>query len=61
MNPQGIAPGLLPPRPGLEREEPELAFEDDIPPDGGSGSAMPPPNGSPGEGPDEPSRQVERE
>jgi hypothetical protein len=28
-----ISPGLVPPRPGLEREEPELADEDDIPTD----------------------------
>jgi hypothetical protein len=28
-----IAPGVIPPRPGLEREEPELAQEDDIPHD----------------------------
>jgi hypothetical protein len=28
-----IAPGPIPPRPGLEREEPELADEDDIPRD----------------------------
>jgi hypothetical protein len=28
-----ISPGLVPPRPGLEKEEPELAQEDDIPRD----------------------------
>jgi len=28
-----ITPGLIPPMPGLEREEPELAEEDDIPRD----------------------------
>jgi hypothetical protein len=28
-----IAPGLVPPRRGLEKEEPELAQEDDIPRD----------------------------
>ena len=28
-----IEPGLVPPRPGLEREEPELGEEDDIPND----------------------------
>jgi hypothetical protein len=28
-----IAPALVPPRPGLEKEEPELAQEDDIPRD----------------------------
>jgi hypothetical protein len=52
MNLPGIAPGLIPTRPGLEREEPELAFEDDIPPDGGS--AMPP-DESPAGGPAAPS------
>jgi hypothetical protein len=25
------APGLVPPRPGIEKEEPEFAHEDDIP------------------------------
>ena len=30
---QSIEPGLVPPRSGLEREEPELAQEDDIPRD----------------------------
>ena len=33
MNP--IAAGVIPPRPGLEREEPEQAYEEDIPPDDG--------------------------
>ena len=33
---QVISPGLIPPRPGLEREEPELTYEDDIPPDDGN-------------------------
>ena len=28
-----ITPGLIPPMPGLEKEEPELAEEDDIPRD----------------------------
>jgi hypothetical protein len=28
-----ITPGLIPPRPGLDKEEPELAHEDDIPRD----------------------------
>jgi hypothetical protein len=28
-----IEPGLIPARPGLEKEEPELAQEDDIPSD----------------------------
>ena len=62
---QVIATGLIPPRPGLEREEPEQAIEDDIPPD--EGSEMPPDDGA--ELPEEPRprnerrplRQVERE
>ena len=28
---QSIAPGPIPPAPGLEKEEPELAHEEDIP------------------------------
>jgi hypothetical protein len=28
-----IAPGLIPAKPGIEKEEPELAQEDDIPRD----------------------------
>ncbi|MDB5870810.1 MAG: hypothetical protein JWQ07_252 [Ramlibacter sp.] len=43
---QGIAPGLVPPATGLEREEPELAEEDDIPSDDGA---------------ERPLREVERE
>jgi hypothetical protein len=39
---QAISPGLIPPRPGLEREEPEIASEDDIPPAEGNNAAMPP-------------------
>jgi len=54
---QAIAPSLIPPRPGLEREEPELRYEDDIPPD--DDSAMPP-DEAPGEGEDRP-RHAERE
>ena len=30
---RSIAPGVIPPLPGLEKEEPELANEDDIPRD----------------------------
>ncbi|HSH88368.1 MAG TPA: hypothetical protein VK996_00195 [Ramlibacter sp.] len=30
---QSIEPGLIPPPRGLEKEEPELAYEDDIPKD----------------------------
>jgi hypothetical protein len=30
---QSIDPGLVPPPRGLEKEEPELAYEDDIPKD----------------------------
>lgn len=36
---QSIEPGLVPPRPGLEREEPELAQEDDIPKDDSPGAS----------------------
>lgn len=32
MNP-GIKPGYVPPAPGQEKEEPEIAEEDDIPSD----------------------------
>jgi hypothetical protein len=53
-----IATGLTPPRPGLEREEPELAYEHDIPPD--DGTAMPP-DEPPAESEEQPLRQVERE
>lgn len=31
-----IEEGLVPPEPGLEKEEPELAHEDDIPADDGT-------------------------
>ena len=55
MNP--IAPGLIPPRPGLEREEPEQAYEEDIPPDDGD---MLPPDALPAES-EEQLQQVERE
>jgi hypothetical protein len=55
---QAISTGLIPPRPGLEREEPELAFEDDIPPD--DGTALPP-DELPEQGQERPLRQVERE
>jgi hypothetical protein len=54
MNPLN-SPGLIPPRPGLEREEPELADEDDIPPDD---SNMP--DALPAES-EERQQQVERE
>jgi hypothetical protein len=55
MNP--IAPGLIPPRPGLEREEPEQAYEEDIAPDDGE---MLPPDALPAES-EEQLQQVERE
>jgi hypothetical protein len=57
MNP-AIATGLTPPRPGLEREEPELTHEDDIPPDDGT---VMPPDELPAEHEEQPLRQVERE
>ncbi len=41
-----ISPGLIPQRPGLEREEPELAHEDDIPPQHDKDNARPPPEGA---------------
>lgn len=58
MNPS-IKPGMEPPRPGLEREEPELAQEDDIPKDeapAGAGESEPSAADK-----DRPLRQVERE
>lgn len=51
------ATGLTPPRQGLEREEPELTEEDDIPAD--NGTAIPP--DEPGAQPEQPLRHVERE
>lgn len=56
---QTITPGLIPPRPGLEREEPELTTEYDIPPD--DGTAMPPEDAAEAESEERPLRQVERE
>jgi len=54
---QAITPGLVPPRQGLEREEPELAQEDDIPKDSSPG-AVDDDGADHGE---RPSRKVERE
>jgi hypothetical protein len=60
MNP-AIEKGLIPPAPGLEKEEPELAHEDDIPADDGTVDAP----GASGEGlapvEERPLRHVERE
>jgi len=50
-----IDPGLVPPEPGLEKEEPELTHEDDIPADDGTTRS---PQASKEE---RPLRQVERE
>ena len=50
-----IAPGLIPPERGLEKEEPDLWQEEDIPTDDG---ATPSPQGSKEE---RPVREVERE
>lgn len=50
---QSIEPGLVPPPRGLEKEEPELAYEDDIPKDEEQGK-----DESQG---DRPPRDVERE
>lgn len=55
---QPIAPGLIPPRPGLEREEPEQAPEQDIPTD--DGTEVPPQEPKAGQE-ERPLRQVERE
>jgi hypothetical protein len=51
-----IAPSIVPPRRGLEKEEPELAQEDDIPSDDGESDL---PGASPGD--ERPLRHVERE
>jgi hypothetical protein len=55
---QPIAPGIIPPRPGLEREEPEQALEQDIPTD--DGAKVPPQEPKVGQE-ERPLRQVERE
>jgi hypothetical protein len=53
---QSIAQGVIPPRPGLEKEEPELSQEEDIPSDDGE------PRASQEPAPEErPLRDVERE
>lgn len=57
MNPT-IKPGLVPPEPGLDKEEPEQSHEDDIPADDGATTT----NGAPQASTQErPLRQVERE
>jgi len=53
-----IAPGLIPARPGLEKEEPELAHEDDIPADDRKSGS---PEGNEGSTQERPLREVERE
>jgi hypothetical protein len=53
---KSISPGLVPPARGLEKEEPELSHEDDIPADDGTTH---PPKAVPGE--ERPLREVERE
>lgn len=55
MNPT-IKPGLVPPEPGLDKEEPEQSHEDDIPADDGTITEAPP---APSK--ERPLRQVERE
>jgi hypothetical protein len=46
----GIKPGLVPPEPGQEKEEPELSEEDDIPSDdGGEGPEDAPSDADPAE------------
>jgi hypothetical protein len=54
---QSIAPGIVPPARGLEKEEPELAHEDDIPSDDGAES----PSGDSPKREDRPLREIERE
>jgi hypothetical protein len=49
-----IKPGVIPPPPGLEKEEPELTDEEDIPSDDDPASVR-------NEGTDESLRDVERE
>jgi len=60
MNPS-IEPGLVPPEPGLEKEEPEQAHEDDIPSDDGQTSAPVDSQDPQQANEDRPLRQVERE
>jgi hypothetical protein len=53
---KSISPGLVPPGRGLEKEEPELSHEDDIPADDGTTDS---PGVAPGR--ERPLREVERE
>lgn len=53
-----IEPGLIPPEPGLEKEEPEQSQEDDIPADDGTTRKSESPQATHEE---RPLRQVERE
>ncbi|MDP3759587.1 MAG: hypothetical protein Q8R01_03585 [Ramlibacter sp.] len=53
-----IEPGLIPPEPGLEKEEPEQSHEEDIPADDGTAGGSPQSQASKEE---RPLRQVERE
>jgi hypothetical protein len=55
---QPIAPGIIPPRPGLEREEPEQALEEDIPTEEGAEVS---PDAAQTDSEERPLRQVERE
>jgi hypothetical protein len=55
---QPIAPGIIPPRPGLEREEPEQALEEDIPAEEGAEVS---PDAAQTDSEERPLRQVERE
>lgn len=55
---QSIAPGPIPPAPGLEKEEPELAHEEDIPSDDGETRDGRDPSAA---GEERPLRDVERE
>jgi len=53
---QATVPGVMPPEPGLEKEEPELTNEEDIPSD--DGGPLEPQEPAPQE---RPLRDVERE
>jgi len=52
-----IAPGSIPPPPGLEKEEPELSDEDDIPSDDAGAGDLP----EVAAANERPARDVERE
>lgn len=55
---RAVPTGLTPRRPGLEREEPELGYEEDVPTEDANAPA---PDESTGQSEEQPLRQVERE